>query len=226
MSTTPSAPRGPDPSALLGRRQALRLLGLIGVGAALPTVAGSAPSLAPGPVVPEPVRTSPVFFPEADYRLLCRLVDLIIPPTDTAGAVQAGVPPFIDAALASGNGAQLGEMSGSSDVFADNAPVLFADGLRWIQDQARSKHGRGFLELEEARQAALLETLFTEAEADPNSPGRAHHFLRALKDLTATAYYTSEPGLMRELGYKGNTPRMAFKAECDPRIPQGAAEGP
>ncbi len=223
MNEDPSVPRDPDPSSLIGRRKALQLLGLIGVGGGLS--AGLAEALAP-----DPAKASPAFgpvpstLPNADFRLLSRLVDLIIPPTETAGAVQARVPEFIDAALVTMSGAQLASMSGSADVFADNAPVLFADGFRWIDETSQTKHGRSFLELSAAEQETLLGALFAASEADPNPPGRGSQFLRSLKGLTVTAYYTSEPGLMKELGYKGNKPRMDFKEECDPKLAPGFKE--
>jgi hypothetical protein len=223
MNNDLSLPRDPDPSSLIGRRKALQLLGLIGVGGGLS--AGLAGALAPDPTKGSPPSMPvPSTLPDADFRLLSRLVDIIIPPTETAGAVQAGVPQFIDAALVTMSGAQLASMSGSADVFADNAPVLFADGFRWIDDTSQTKHGRNFLELGAAEQEILLGTLFAVAEVDPSPPGRGSQFLRSLKGLTVTAYYTSEPGLMKELGYKGNVPRMAFKVDCDSKLAPGFKE--
>lgn len=224
MNDTPPVPRGPESPSLIGRRRALQFLGAIGVGGGLSTglsgVLASDPAKAPA----APAR-APSTLPETDFRLLNRLVDIIIPPTETAGAVQAGVPEFIDAALVTMSGAQLAAMSGSAEAFGDNAPVLFADGFRWIDDTSQARHGRRFLDLGAAEQEALLGILFTEAEAQPNPHGRGSQFLRSLKGLTATAYYTSEPGLMKELGYKGNMPLMEFKADCDPKLAPGLKGG-
>jgi hypothetical protein len=44
---------------------------------------------------------------------------------------------------------------------------------------------------------------------DPRLPAR---FFRLMKNLTADGYYTSRPGLVEELGYRGNTVLATFPA--------------
>src|SRR5207244_3921023 len=100
-----------------------------------------------------------------------------------------------------------------ADVFWDNPRVLFADGLRWMEEQTHTAHGKGFLELDEARQFTLLEAAYTALEAG-NTLGRSAQFLRALKNLTVEGYYTSQEGLLNELGYKGNTPHGMSQVDC------------
>ena len=70
-------------------------------------------------------------------------------------------------------------------------------------------------------QVSLLEGLFAEVETG-SAMGRGAQFLQSLKTLTASAYYTSEDGLLKELGYKGNTMRMGFHMDCDPKLAHGA----
>jgi hypothetical protein len=70
------------------------------------------------------------------------------------------------------------------------------------------------MELSEPDQVSLLEGLFTEVEAG-GAKGRGAQFLQSLKTLTVSAYYTSEVGLLKELGYKGNTMLMNFHMDCD-----------
>src|SRR5690348_11685951 len=81
---------------VIGRRRALQLLGTVGIAGGL---AGSSGCHSDHEVrrdnVQAPIRT----LSEADFRLLSRLTELIIPKTETAGAAEAGVPEFIDAAL-------------------------------------------------------------------------------------------------------------------------------
>jgi hypothetical protein len=152
-------------------------------------------------------------------------MEIIIPKTDTAGAIEAGVPEFIASALVTMSGAQMATMSGSADVFTDNTPVLFADGLQWLRSQAQARKHRDFMEMAESDQVSLLEDLFAEVETG-GAMGRGAQFLRSLKALTVGAYYTSEDGLMNELGYKGNKMRMDFHMDCDPKLSRGVGVPP
>jgi hypothetical protein len=47
-----------------------------------------------------PVATGPEFFSQTDYATVSKLADLIIPRTDTPGAIDAGVPHWIDKQVA------------------------------------------------------------------------------------------------------------------------------
>jgi len=76
------------------------------------------------------------------------------------------------------------------------------------------------MELTDSDQVSLLEGLFAEAETG-SAMGRGAQFLQSLKTLTVSAYYTSEDGLLKELGYKGNTMRMEFHMDCDPKLTRG-----
>jgi hypothetical protein len=212
QSLPPEARAGTE---LIGRRKALRLIGLAGVGSAFIRGPGGtvAFAAADAPALPaRPVNS----LPEADFKLMRRLMEIIIPKTDTAGAVEAGVPEFVDSALVTMSGVQMAAMSGSADVFADYQPVLFADGLQWIRSQAHARKGGDFMELADRDQVSLLEAMFTEVEVG-GAMGRGAQFLQSLKTLTVSAYYTSEDGLLKELGYKGNTMRMGFHMDCEPK---------
>jgi gluconate 2-dehydrogenase gamma chain len=206
---------GPGGADLIGRRKMLQLVGLAGIGGAFIKGAGGTIAYGADGAPPPPARL-PNSLPEADFRLLSRIMGIIIPRTDTAGAVEAGVPEFVASALVTMSGAQMATMSGSADMFTDNPPVLFADGLLWVRSQARARKGADFMELAEPDQVSLLEGLFTEVEAG-GAKGRGAQFLQSLKTLTVSAYYTSEDGLLKELGYKGNTMLMGFHMDCDPK---------
>ena len=129
------------------------------------------------------------YFSEADFNTISRIADLIIPQTDTPGAIAAGVPAYIDLIVSRSSAHQ----------------SLMSDGLRWL-DQS------GFMRANEQQQLALLQPL-CEAADTGRTTGRLIQFFILVKSLTADGYYTSQPGLIQELGYKGNT-MMASYPEC------------
>jgi gluconate 2-dehydrogenase gamma chain len=130
----------------------------------------------------------PRFFNDHDYQTLSRIDDLIIPDTDTAGAIKAGVPGYLDAVIARDTDQQL----------------LVADGLRWLDHEGRRIAGKPFIEMNEAQQLGLLEPLCEASDADPKPKARNVQFFALLKKLTADGYYTSKIGLLDELQYRGN----------------------
>jgi hypothetical protein len=194
------------------RREALKILGTIGATCAYPFAAdelygqheGHTASPAGKASLPEPS-----YFSKADLETVRRLADLIIPKTDTPGAVDAGVPAYIDFVVGKNRQAQ----------------TLFRQGLAWLDNAAKRSGKRRFVELDEPAQVALLQPLSDASDAmDELPPGYRRRskqpkpkpevaFFRAVKGLTADGYYTSEIGLIRELGYTGNTVLGEFP-EC------------
>lgn len=221
------------------RRHALKMLGAIGATCAFPFAgdelygqhvhATLAQTASRGPY-------APTFFTSAEYALLARLTDVIIPPTETAGAAAAGVPEYIDRVVT---------------LNKEHQPLVRA-GLAWLERQAAARFSRPFAALGESEHIAMLQPLSdeidrqhreaqrqrfrTEAQgqaiyyvaitdrdlparpgvttpapldADPVLPAR---FFRLVKNLTADGYYTSRTGLLEELGYAGNGALARFPA--------------
>jgi gluconate 2-dehydrogenase gamma chain len=166
------------------RRKVLKLFGAIGATCAYP-FAGD--ELYGQTVHEHGAPHSPAhFLNETDFKTIAKITDLIIPATDTPGAVQAGVPEYIDFVISRESQHQ----------------SLLADGLRWLDAQAK-EHGSAdrFLELDERGQLAILEPLCEAADNEKN-PGRNVQFFALVKRLCADGYYTSRVGLLDELGYK------------------------
>jgi hypothetical protein len=179
------------------RRSVLKIFGAIGATCAYPfasdelygqTVAGAHQHS------PAPARALPHFFNEDDFATISRIADLIIPETDTPGAVGAGVPAYIDLVIARNTDQQ----------------ALVADGLRWLNGEAGRVAGKAFIELTEEQQLSILEPLCAAMDANKNSTAKNIQFFSLLKNLTADGYYTSQIGLMDELGYKGNMALAAY----------------
>jgi hypothetical protein len=164
------------------RRSLLKIFGAIGGTCAYPFASDELYGQTAAPL-PE---TAPHFFNKTDFAVIARLADLIIPETDSVGAVRAGVPQYIDMVV-SRNAEQ---------------QAVVADGLHWLA-------GKNFMQLDESAQFAILKPL-CEAADSGDLRARNVQFFALIKNLTADGYYTSRAGLIEELGYQGNTARAGF----------------
>lgn len=167
----------------ISRRDAIQRMG-VWVGGALsaPTLSALLSGCEVRPVTPE--WTPEVLGPD-QLDLLSVAVDRIIPPTDTPGARESGVPAFIDLLL----------HRWVEPVDRDR----FLAGLAGLDDLSGVAYGLSFLEASAEQQTSLLARLDEEAvqarreEADPLP------FFATLKEWTLVGYYTSEVGATREL---------------------------
>jgi hypothetical protein len=183
------------------RRENLRIIGAIGSTCAFPFSADTLygqhvhreepVAIAPSGPYTSRIFTAPVF------AVVSRVADLIIPATDTPGALAAGAPQYIDEVVAAN----------------PQHKQRILDGVKALDAAARKQGGKKFLELEEAQQIAVLEPL-CEAVDHERVKTVAERFFRLVKSMTADGYYTSRTGLVDELGYKGNTVLAAFP-ECN-----------
>ena len=125
------------------------------------------------------------FLTEREMMLLAAVAQTIIPQTDTAGAVEAGVPGTLQALL--------------SDWGDDAMRGTWRRALRLMEHELDEAVGGRFATAsQDAREAALapLDAAVFAGERDE---------LSAYKDLKftiATAYYMSEPGATEELRYE------------------------
>lgn len=127
----------------------------------------------------------PRFLSADQARLLSRLCDLLLPRTDTPGALDAGVPEWIDLALS---------------VDEPDEQLEFLGGLAWLGQRCQREHGHPFLGASAEQQQHMLREISDEsaAHADDLEPGAA--FFRNLKGRTLFAYFTSEKGRTEYLG--------------------------
>jgi hypothetical protein len=112
--------------------------------------------------------------------------DHIIPRTDTPGAVDAGVPGFIDRMLAG--------------YYQDRERKTLRAGLARADADAKAVHGRLFAELLPADQVALMRAYDREAYG-PRPGATEPHFFRTMKELTILGFCTSEAGATKFLKY-------------------------
>lgn len=116
--------------------------------------------------------------------LVRELGELIIPTTDTPGAIGADVHNFIDHQAAY--------------CFNREEQHALLSGLRRIDDAAQQKYGSVFLSCAKNQQIELL-TLMEKAEDGFTTEDRQN--FKQLKALVVFGYYTSEIGASKELAY-------------------------
>jgi gluconate 2-dehydrogenase gamma chain len=115
-------------------------------------------------------------------NLLAKLVDCVIPDTDTPGASKAGVPQFIDYMLGNFHGAAKTD--------------TFTTGMAALDALCTQISGQGLAATDSLKITALLMDL---ERQENDSPARS--FALWLKELTVLGYYTSEIGASQELHY-------------------------
>ncbi len=115
------------------------------------------------------------------------LCDLLVP-----GSVDAGVPDLVDRTAA---------------VEAVDYQDAFLGAIRAFEGEARAAHSSRWIDLDEEAQIAILALAVTGAR-----PTLQRHLVH-LRDVVATAYFSTEPG-MRKLGW---TPRSSWRElpTCD-----------
>lgn len=116
--------------------------------------------------------------------LVRELGEIIIPTTETPGAIAAEVHNFIDHQLAYCFSAQ-------------EQAKIFA-GLKKLEEQAQARHKKSFIATSKAEQIALLTDMETE-RAGFTADDRAA--FKQFKALVVFGYYTSEIGATQELVY-------------------------
>jgi len=133
----------------------------------------------------KPATYEPRFFTSAEYAIVERLADLIIPSDGTPGAREAGVSEFIDFMVWSDPSLQ----------------YRFRSGLTWLDAHSRSRHASTWAELDPPKQTEILTALsYTASYRPAEEEGR--NFFRLFRDYTVMGFYTSLIGL-EQLDYPG-----------------------
>jgi hypothetical protein len=133
--------------------------------------------------LPLPAAAAPLQnFSDAQKATLAALLDTILPTTDTGGAVEAGVPAFVELM-----------------VFNWFEPAMrdqFGDDLARFEKQTQARFGKRF----EALPAAdRLKHLYALQDAERAHAAHRVGFVALMKHLAVYGYYTSEAGVSDEL---------------------------
>jgi glucoside 3-dehydrogenase (cytochrome c) hitch-hiker subunit len=118
-----------------------------------------------------------------EWTLIGEVSELIIPTTDTGGALAAGVPAFVKTMLA--------------EWFSASERENFVAGMHEFSAGAFKKYGKKFGELTASEKDQYFGGLLTKAEA--GAPAPRTPFVVLMKRLTIFGYYTSELGATTEL---------------------------
>jgi gluconate 2-dehydrogenase gamma chain len=135
------------------------------------------------------------FFSPAQRKIIAAMAEVIIPRTDTPGAIDARVPMFLELMVA--NWLEEGERT------------IFMAGLKDVEERIPREHGKPFDELDAAQQLKIMEAL---EDAASDSPwyefGNVQRdyisdapFICQLKELTVWGFFTSEEGGSQVLRY-------------------------
>src|SRR5947199_1581328 len=129
----------------------------------------------------------PLFFSADEFTLLDTLTELII-PTDShsPGARAAQVAAYIDKTTA--------------EAVNPEEKHSWTTGLKKMNEESHRRFDSTFVSAKPADQIAILRDM--DQNNDP--------FFGQLKQTTAFAYYSSEIGIHKDIGYKGNTILQGF----------------
>ncbi len=135
------------------------------------------------------------YFTPAQRKIVAAMAEIIIPRTDTPGAIDAGVPKYIE--LMAANWLNEGERA------------IFDAGLQDIENRIPQAYGESFDQLPSSQQLEILEALEEDAsDSEWYEFGNTLRefiseapFICQFKELTIWGFFTSEEGASQVLRY-------------------------
>ena len=159
----------------MNRRELLKKTAFASLGVSIsPTLIMSLESCAKK----RPTNDSPVYLSQEHFDNIWQISELIIPKTESPGADDAKVAPFIDQLF--------------GEFFEDDVKATYLKGLQTFLDGCKSEMGMSFLELNNEQQHDFLTIADQEESTDS--------FFSSMKWIILWAYFTSEPG-MKSMNY-------------------------
>ena len=173
-----------DTPEMLERREILRRAAWILGGALTAPAAAAILQGCSARDTPAAADWKPKFFQGDEAKVITAIADIIIPHTDTSGALDANVPAFIDSMMA--------------DVYAADAQQGFHTGCAEFL-AAAGAGGKGFLEQDRAAQTATVRQALEAAVAADAQP---RPFILVARELTLLGFYTSKVGITENMEYQ------------------------
>lgn len=129
-------------------------------------------------------------FTADERKMISRMVDIMIPATDTPGALETGVPAFMMRMIG-----QCYELKIQQDFHA---------GLLFFENECRQKYGASFTGLNPEKQLTAMKELDHEifgANKGSKQYDQRLGFYRTFKMLTISGFFTSKDGATKTLRY-------------------------
>jgi gluconate 2-dehydrogenase gamma chain len=132
------------------------------------------------------------FFRPAQREQVAILAEAIIPKTDTPGAIEAGVPGWIELIV--------------KDCLDPEDQIIITEGLAAIMLRCAKDHGKGLDKLTADEQVAFLSaydeaTGAARAKLEQEGKPQRQTFLQQFKELTKFCYVNSEVGATQAFNY-------------------------
>ncbi|MFY0650988.1 MAG: gluconate 2-dehydrogenase subunit 3 family protein [Cyclobacteriaceae bacterium] len=142
----------------------------------------------------ETIQWVPAFFNNEEAVTVNEIVNIIIPASDTPGAIDVAVPQFIDLLL--------------KDVFDEDVQSQFRNGIVAFTKKFKAEKSSDFIKSSQEDQQSFVESLYNlsndkadailklvkaeEAPAGKEEDYTLYKFLVSLRDLTIKSYFSSE----------------------------------
>jgi len=136
--------------------------------------------------------SKPAILRPPQVAIVSAVAEIMIPRTDTPGAIDAGVPGFIDLML--------------KDVYTQKDRERYLAGVAEFDAAAQGEPGKKFVALESAQQVALVRKFHDAAVVEERRLHRPHAhlqrpFILMTKELTLLGFFTSQVGATQVLQY-------------------------
>ena len=183
-----------DAPELPGRRDAIRVMGLAPIFAALgwntTGVERATRYIAALPATVDDAYATK-FFTAREWRTVRMLADYVIPRDEKSGsATDAKAPEFVDFML-------------MDEETSDASRLAMRGGLAWLDTECRHRFGTSFVGATDAQRRLVLDDIAWPKKAAPGMSTGVAFFTR-FRDAIASGFYSSAMG-WKDLQYVGNT---------------------
>jgi hypothetical protein len=177
-------------SHVINRREAIqRVAALMGGAVSAPAILGVLNGCSAKPNT----NWKPAFLSEAQGAVVSEVAEIMIPRTETPGAIDVGVPAFIDIML--------------KDAYSEKERQRFVSELEAFDARAQREQGRAFVKLSPEKKASFVKTVHDAAVEEQQqlklpASRMQRPFILVTKELALLGFFTSEAGATQVLQYQ------------------------